>query len=88
MRWSSARIGLTMLGKPYVRRAHPAEASALVSLTLLAEEAAIELHEQGASVTDLLDSIATIKLLSGGDGTELKSSLPFLEARLAAASSA
>jgi hypothetical protein len=82
-----ARLGLTVLGKPYVRRANAAEASALVSLTLLAEEAASQLHEQGASTTDLMDSIAAIKLLSGSDQKDLQSALPFLEARLVMAAS-
>ena len=82
-----ARIGLEILSKAYVQRNNPPEASALISLTLLAEESAVPLQEQGASTVDLIDSIATLKRLSGKSQPDLCLSLPFLEARLAAASS-
>lgn len=85
---TQARLGLAMLSKPYVRRANPSEASALVSLTVLAEESAIQLLEQGASVTDLLDAIAAIKRIGGHGESHLRASLSFLEARFAATYSA
>jgi hypothetical protein len=78
---------LPSLSKNYFQRSNAPEASALVSLTLLAEESAIQSHEQGASTTDLIDSITMLKRLSGKNQHGLCSSLPFLEARLAAASS-
>ncbi len=81
-----ARIGLAMLSKPHVRRANPPEASALISLTVLAEESAVQLREQGASVTDLLDAIASIKR-TGARDPQSRASLLFLEARLSTASS-
>jgi len=84
---TQARIRLAMLSKPYVRRSNPSEASALVSLTVLAEESAVQLLEQGAAVTDLLDAIATIKRVDGYGESHLQSSLSFLEARFAATAS-
>lgn len=81
-----ARIGLELLSKPYVQRNSPAEVSALISLTVLAEESAMPLHEQGASTVDLIDSINALKRLSGEDQPDVCLWLPFLEARLAAAS--
>ena len=85
---TQARIGLAMLSKPYVRRTNPPEASVLVSLTVLAEESSIQLCEQGASVTDLLDAIGTIKRIGEDGDSHWQASLLFLEARLVATSSA
>ena len=79
-----AHIGLALLRKPYVRRANPAEGSALASLTILAEEVAARLGEVGASVDDLTDSIAFLTRLKGEQQPELCLSIPYLEARLAA----
>jgi hypothetical protein len=78
-----AHIGLDLLGKPYVRRGNPPEASALASLTILAEEVAAKLEERGASVNDLSDSIAFLNRLTGERQPDLCSFIPFLEARLA-----
>jgi hypothetical protein len=80
---AQARIGLALLGEPYVRRSNPPEASALASLTILAEEAATKLEEPGASVRDLSDAIAILNGLVGPTSPALCSFIPFLEARLA-----
>jgi hypothetical protein len=82
-----AHLGLALLRKPYVRRTNPAEGSALASLTILAEEAAVPLGERGASVNDLTDAIAFLARLKGEKQPVLCSSIPYLEARLAAAPS-
>lgn len=76
-----ARHGLALLRQPYVRRGNPAEGSALVSLTLLAEEAGRSLGEQGMTQDDLADSILFLKRLEGENQPDLCSYLPYLEAR-------
>jgi hypothetical protein len=82
---SQAREGLVCLGETYVRRGNPPEASALVSLTVIAEEVAVQLKEVGASTTDLADSILFLKRIDSEPRPELCSSIPFLEERLAIA---
>ena len=82
-----AHAGLGLLREPYVRRANPAEGSALASLAILAEEVAVPLGEHGASADDLVDSIAFLSRLEGEEQPELCSSILYLEARLAAAQS-
>ncbi|MDO8932278.1 MAG: hypothetical protein Q7U97_07795 [Rhodocyclaceae bacterium] len=79
-----AHAGLALLNKPYVRRGNPVEGSSLASLTILADQVAVELHVQGASAVDLADSIAFLNQLKGDKEPELCSFLPFLENRLAA----
>ncbi len=81
---AQARIGLSHLSKPYVRRSNPVEGSGLASLTIMAEELAVELSEQGASAADLADSISFLKRLKGDSPPELCLFIPFLESRLAA----
>ena len=82
-----AQLGLALLRKPYVWRSGPVEGSTLASLTILAEDVADPLGEPGASVNDLSDSISFLTRLEGEKQPELCSSIPYLEARLAAASS-
>jgi hypothetical protein len=80
---AQARQGLDFLGKPYVRRSSPPEAAALISLTVLAEEAGAQLNEEGASAADLADAIRCLKTLRKERLPDLQSSIPFLEERLA-----
>jgi len=74
---AQARIGLAILSQAFVQRTHATEASALISLTALAEESAVPLHERGASMVDLLDSIAALKLLSGVSQSDAVSAVDF-----------
>lgn len=78
-----ARLGLTRLSKRYVRRSNPVEGSALVSLSILAEDMGVELGQAGASEADLVDSISYLQGINPKDGVELCASIPFLQARLA-----
>lgn len=78
---SHALNGLALLRKPYVRRCNPAEGSALVSLTILAEQAGRSLGQCGATQVDLADSILFLKRLEGEGLPELCSYLPYLKAR-------
>jgi hypothetical protein len=80
---AQAHIGLDLLRAPYVHRRNPAEGSALASLTIVAEQAAVGLEASGASAEDLLDSIAILNGLKGERQPELCSFIPFLETRLA-----
>ena len=82
-----AQVGLALLRKPYVRRSGPVEGTTLVSLTILAEDVATPLSEPGASLDDLSDSISFLTRLAGEKQPKLCSSIPYLEYRLAAASS-
>ena len=79
-----AQIGLCLLREPYVRRRNAPEASALASLTILAEEVGVKLGVQGASVADLTEAIAILRGLTGERQPDLCSYIPFLETRLAA----
>jgi len=81
-----AQSGLTVLGKPYVRRRNPPEGLALASLTILAEQISSPLDATGATANDLADSIAFLKELTDDPQPDLCESIAFLEARLAASS--
>jgi hypothetical protein len=80
---AQAQIGLAILGQSFVRRNQPVEGSCLIGLTILAEETALELGGEGASIQDLADSIDNLKESSGDAEKGLNSYLPFLEERLA-----
>lgn len=78
-----AHEGLAILRQPYVRRSNPPEASALASLTILAEQMASELKRQGATQQDIEDAVAFLKIANiGNPPPELCSYIPFLESRL------
>ncbi len=80
-----ARDGLVTLRGPAVKRQNPAELSALVCLTLLVEELALELRRPGATKSDLVDTLNQIQESSDGWSPEtqsMKSWIPHLEARI------
>jgi hypothetical protein len=80
-----AERGLAILQQPHVLRGHPAEAAALASLTVLAEQLACRLHVPGACPKDVGESLAYLKAASRVDPRpELCAYIPFLEARLEA----
>jgi hypothetical protein len=54
---------LALLAQPHVMRANPAEASALVSATVLVEGLASELNQSGASLRDVEESLNCIRTL-------------------------
>ena len=83
---AQAQGGLDVLRKPYVLRGNPPEGSALVFLTILAEDISSHVEAKGASANDLADSIAFLKQVTGDPLPEVCSYIPFLEARLAASS--
>ena len=82
---AQTRIGLRLLRAPYVNRRSAAEASVLASLTIVAEQAAVELGATGAPVKDLADAVAILNRLKGDRVPELCSFIPFLESRRASA---
>lgn len=83
---AQAQGGLDVLRKPYVLRRNPPEGSALVFLTILAEDISSHVAAKGATAEDLADSIAFLKQITGNPLPEVCSYIPFLEARLAASS--
>lgn len=83
---AQAQGGLDVLRKPYVLRQSPPEGSALVFLTILAEDISSPVGVTGATAIDLADSIAFLKQVAGDPLPEVCSYIPFLEARLAASS--
>ncbi|QLQ26449.1 MAG: hypothetical protein HZT41_17875 [Dechloromonas sp.] len=83
---AQAQGGLGILRKPYVLRRNPPEASAIVFLTILAEDISSPVGVTGATAIDLADSIAFLKQVAGDPLPEVCSYIPFLEARLAASS--
>lgn len=70
---------LGWLGQPHVIRTNPAEAAVLASATVLVEGLASELHQPGANVSDVEDSLRCIRAL--GPSSELAQWIPFLEWR-------
>ena len=79
-----AQGGLAILRQPYVNRSNPPEASALASLTILAEQLAWELEASGATQQDIADAVTFLKSInSANPPPELCSFIPFLESRLA-----
>ena len=83
---AQAQGGLSVLRKPYVLRGNPPEGSALVFLTILAEDISSNVGATGATAIDLADSIAFLKQITGDPLPEVCSYIPFLETRLAASS--
>jgi hypothetical protein len=78
-----AQQGLALLHPSYVNRQSPPVASALASLTILAEQSA-PAPGSGASRGDLADSLAFLRSITGTPEPELCQWIPFLEARLLA----
>ncbi len=80
-----ARDGLAVLRGSAVKRQNPAESSALICLTLLVEELALDLHQPGAAKSDLVDALRDIQETSDDSSPEtqyIKSWIPHLEARI------
>jgi hypothetical protein len=61
---NTARAGLVLLRDPSVQRRRPVESTALVSLTIGAEELARDLGGTGASEQDLADTLAMLRGMS------------------------
>jgi hypothetical protein len=92
------RAGLQLLRDPNLRRSGAAEATALISLTVLVEQLSSALGEEGATREDLVDSISAVKTTAHAvaqfpdlakrapaAAREWREKyLPYLEARLAA----
>jgi len=95
---AAAREGLDVLRDPIIQRRGPVESTLLVSLTTLTEEVAQGLGQRGAALQDLRDAVSILRGLNGAVARfpdladrepasvqQLRStSLPYLEARLAA----
>ena len=79
-----AQDGLAILRAPYVLRQRAVEGSALLSLTVLAEDMRENSSGTGAGLEDLTDSISLLKLATSHANTNLALSswLPQLEQRL------
>lgn len=78
-----AQEGLAILRQPYVHRSNPPEASALASLTILAEQVASDMKGHGATRQDIEDAVTFLKVANTGHPPpELCSFIPFLESRL------
>ena len=80
---AAAQEGLSILRHRSVHRQSPAAASALASLTVMAEESASP-GQGGAAVEDIVDSLRFLRSLTGSPEPELCQWIPFLEARLLA----
>lgn len=82
---AAARGGLERLRQPFVRRSRPVEGSSLASLTVLIERIASVTGREGATVSDLRDSLLLLKAnsVNGEADTKLRSWIPYLEASLA-----
>jgi hypothetical protein len=61
---SVGREALVLLAQPHVIRSNPAEASALISATVLVEGLASELNQSGASLRDVDESLNSIRALN------------------------
>ena len=78
-----ANKGLSLLSAPGVIRKNPAEASAIINLTIFVEEVAFEVGETGATEKDLKDTYVFISDLDGTDVyNEFKDWLQYLENKL------
>ena len=80
-----AREALSLLRAPHVLRRSPAEASLLVSLTVLAERLAVSLRQPGADATDLRESVEWLENLGEVSASVQRMRdewLPFLRSRL------
>ena len=62
-----ARDAMTLLRAPHVVRGNPAEASVLVSLTVLIERLAVKLGQPGVGEADLRDSLEALENLGSPD---------------------
>jgi hypothetical protein len=81
-----AREALFRLRAPHVVRGNPAEASLLVSLTVLIERLSVKLHQPGVGEAELRESLEALERL-GNDGSpstrEMRAEwIPFLRSRL------
>ena len=84
----AARSGLSELRRPFVKRLSPPEGAALVSLTVIIERLTNGTNAGGAEIADLRDSLAFLKLLGPVEASsvdDLRSWIPYLEAKLAQA---
>jgi hypothetical protein len=82
---SVARQSLMVLRAPWVVRRRPAAGSVLLCATMLVEQVATELNQQGAEDGDLSDALAYLKSLPPGSELEIFGSegwVPYLESRL------
>lgn len=78
-----AHRGLDLLRRPHVIRSNAVEGAALVSLTVLAERVASQLHVPGALPRDASDALAYLKEVGSADvPPELCTYIAFLESRL------
>lgn len=80
---SFGRQSLTILSSPWVVRHRPAEGSVLLCTTMLVEQVAFELNQNGAKDDDIADALTFLKSLP--NGTEIFGTdewLPYLESRL------
>ena len=78
-----ANRGLYYLSLPGVIRSNPAEASVLVSLTILVEQTSYKASQQGANTQDLCDTYILIKdNLDSGAFKEYKEWLPYITNKL------
>ena len=75
---AQAQGGLSVLRKPYVLRRNPPEGSALVFLTILAEDISSHVEATGATAIDLADSIAFLKQVTGDPLPEVCSYLSLI----------
>ena len=84
-----AREALSLLRAPHVVRDDPAEASVLVSLTVLIEHLSVELRQPGAEQVDIRDSLRALENLGDGGSTSVRQMraewIPLLRSRLQAA---
>lgn len=80
-----ARQSLSALRSPWLLRHHPGEGSVLLNATMLVEQVATELNQNGAEDLDLIDALAFLKSLPPGSELEIfgsKEWTPYFEAKL------
>ena len=81
-----AREALSLLRAPHVVRSNPAEASVLLSLTVLTERLSVELGQPGTELVDLRDSVSALENLEDAGSSSVRQMraewLPFLRSRL------
>jgi hypothetical protein len=80
-----ARQTLAVLRAPWVVRSRPAEGSILLCTTMLVEQVASELNQQGADDDDLADALAYLKFLPPDTELEVLGSegwVTYFESRL------
>lgn len=82
---SLGRQSLAILSAPWVLRQQPAEGSVLLCSTMLVEQVAFELNQNGAKEDDIADALTYLKTLPDGSLKEIFGTdewLPYLESRL------